>query len=43
MIVSPEIDLTAREDAELAERLAKYKDSLSSEQVKALVKERRQS
>lgn len=39
MIVSPEIDLTAREDAELAERLAKYKDSLSSEQVKALVKE----
>ena len=34
MIVSPEIDLTAREDAELAERLAKYKDSLSSEQVK---------
>ena len=39
VIVSPEIDLTAREDAELAERLAKYKDSLSSEQVKALVKE----
>ena len=33
MIVSPEIDLTAREDAELAERLAKYKDSLSSEHV----------
>ena len=41
VIVSPEIDLTAREDAELAERLAKYKDSLSSEQVKALVRDGR--
>ena len=39
VIVSPEIDLTAREDAELAERLAKYKDSLSSRTGKSLVKE----
>ena len=39
VIISPKIDQTAKEDAELAERLAKYKESLSDEQVKALVKE----
>ena len=39
MIVSPEIDLTAREDSELAERLESFKKSLSEEQIKALVKE----
>jgi len=39
VIVSPEIDLTAREDSELAERLESFKKSLSEEQIKALVKE----
>lgn len=37
VIVSPEVNKTAREEAALAERLAAYKASLSQEEIQALV------
>ena len=39
IVVSPERNLTAKEDAAVAKKLAEYKAGLSAQEVKALVKE----
>ncbi len=42
ILVSPEVDKSAREDKELADKLAAYKASLSAEEIEGLVKATRE-